>query len=75
MGACEQVSPKMKVEDLRKVIKAKCGILPGVQKLAYAGKNFEDANRTLEHYGVAYWSKKVRTGPGCVVDVSSAQRR
>jgi hypothetical protein len=50
----------MKVEDLRKVIKAKCGILPGVQKLAYAGKNFEDANRTLEHYGVAYWSKKVR---------------
>jgi hypothetical protein len=38
----------MKVEDLRKVIKQKCGILPGIQKLAYAGKNFEDSNRTLE---------------------------
>eukprot|EP00959_Pyramimonas_sp_CCMP1952_P230233 4813492-Pyramimonas_sp.AAC.3 len=86
------VSPKMKVEDLRKVIKNtnayvslhkfdlhpdliipllllcysivdmfqpsipctslwtqdKCGILPGLQRLAYAGKNFEDSNRTLE---------------------------
>ena len=30
------------------IIQEKCGILPGLQKLAYAGKNFEDSNRTLE---------------------------
>jgi hypothetical protein len=25
-----------------------CGIMPGIQKLSYAGKNFDDASRTLE---------------------------
>jgi len=58
-----EVSPKMKIEDLRKVIKEKCGILPGLQKLAFAGKNFEDANRTLEHYGVKYWNSKFPSWP------------
>lgn len=58
-----EVSPKMKIDDLRLLIKDKCGILPGLQKLAYAGKNFEDANRTLEHYGVKYWHSKFPDWP------------
>ncbi|KAK9823441.1 hypothetical protein WJX72_002787 [[Myrmecia] bisecta] len=51
------VSPKMHVEDLRKVIRDKGGIMPGLQRLSYAGKNMEDSQRTLEHYGIAYWHK------------------
>ena len=43
-----EVSPKMKVDDLRKVISNACGIMPGMQKLSFAGKNFEDSQRTLE---------------------------
>jgi hypothetical protein len=42
------VSPKMKIDDLRKAIAEKCGIMPGMQKLSFAGKNFEDSQRTLE---------------------------
>ena len=43
-----EVSPKMKIDDLRKAIAEKCGIMPGMQKLSFAGKNFEDSQRTLE---------------------------
>ena len=43
-----EVSPKMKIDDLRKVIAEKCGIMPGMQKLSFAGKNFEDSQRTME---------------------------
>jgi len=42
------VSSKMRVYELRNVIRDACGILPGLQKLAYAGKNMEDSQRTLE---------------------------
>mmetsp|Transcript_6266 Transcript_6266/g.15877 ORF Transcript_6266/g.15877 Transcript_6266/m.15877 type:complete len:101 (+) Transcript_6266:498-800(+) len=52
------VSPKMTIQDLRMVIKEKGGILPGLQRLAYAGKKLDDPKRTLEHYGIAYWHKK-----------------
>jgi len=58
-----EVSPKMKIDDLRKVIRDKCGIIPGLQKLAYRGRNFEDSNRTLEHYGVKYWNAKFPDWP------------
>jgi hypothetical protein len=30
-------------------------VLPGLQRLSYAGKRLDDAQRTLEHYGIAYW--------------------
>lgn len=53
-----EVCPKMKVDELRKVIRDACGVQPGLQRLAFAGKTFEDANRTLEHYGVRYWHAK-----------------
>jgi len=43
-----EVSPKMTIEDLRLEIKAKGGIIPGMQKLAYAGKKLDDPKRTLE---------------------------
>lgn len=42
----------MKVDDVRGVIADACGVMPGLQKLAFAGKNFEDGGRTLEQYGV-----------------------
>jgi hypothetical protein len=57
------VSPKMTVEDLRLQIKEKGGIIPGMQKLAYAGKKLDDPKRTLEHYGIAYWHKKFPDWP------------
>lgn len=34
------------------------GVLPALQRLSYAGKRLDDAQRTLEHYGVAYWAAK-----------------
>jgi hypothetical protein len=52
------VSPKMRVEELRRVIYEKGGIIPALQRLSFAGKNLEDSQRTLEHYGVAYWHAK-----------------
>ena len=58
-----EVSPKMRVDDLRSVIKDACGIMPGIMRLSYAGKDFEDSQRTLEHYGVAYWNKKFPAWP------------
>ena len=53
-----EVSTKMTVEDLRNVIRDQGGIIPALQRLSYAGKQFHDSKRTLEHYGVAYWSRK-----------------
>eukprot|EP00879_Flechtneria_rotunda_P026285 GHRR01028018.1.p1 GENE.GHRR01028018.1~~GHRR01028018.1.p1 ORF type:complete len:142 (+),score=15.29 GHRR01028018.1:308-733(+) len=53
-----RVSPLMRVEELRNVIRDTGGILPALQKLSYAGKHLNDAQRTLEQYGVAYWHNK-----------------
>ena len=53
----------MTVQDLRLVIKEKGGIIPGLQKLAYAGKKLDDSKRTLEHYGVKYWHDKFPSWP------------
>jgi hypothetical protein len=52
------VSPKMRVEELRAVIRDVGGILPALQRLSYAGKHLDDAQRTLEQHGIAYWHKK-----------------
>eukprot|EP00775_Hariotina_reticulata_P008823 gene8823-9002_t len=52
------VSPKMRIEELRNVIRDVGGVLPALQKLSYAGKHLDDAQRTLEQYGVAYWHNK-----------------
>lgn len=35
---CMQVSPKMRVEELRNVIRDVGGILPALQRLSYAGE-------------------------------------
>ena len=43
-----EVSPKMKIDELRNVIRDACGIIPGSQRLSFAGKNFEDSGRSLE---------------------------
>ncbi|KAL6775802.1 hypothetical protein ACKKBG_A18550 [Auxenochlorella protothecoides x Auxenochlorella symbiontica] len=58
-----EVSPAMRIEDLRKLIKDKAGIIPALQKLSFAGKNLDDAQRTLAHYGVAYWHDKFPEWP------------
>ena len=53
-----KVSPKMRVEELRKLIHETSGILPAVQKLSYAGKDLNDSQRSLEQYGVKFWNAK-----------------
>jgi len=58
-----EVSPKMRVRDLRRLIQDYCAVPPGSMKLGFAGKRFEDAERTLEHYGVKYWNNKFPDWP------------
>ena len=53
-----EVSPKMRIDDLRVVIKKASGLMPGIMRLNYAGKDFEDPQRTLEQYGVRFWNEK-----------------
>ena len=48
----------MRVEDLRLVIRDVGGIPPALQRLSYAGRGLDDAQRTLAHYGVGFWHRK-----------------
>lgn len=52
------VSPAIRAIDLQRLISDRAGVAPGLQRLSYAGKDFNDAQRTLQHYGVAYWHSK-----------------
>lgn len=36
----------------------KSGIPPGIQRLAYAGKNLDDPDRKLKKFGIIYWHSK-----------------
>lgn len=38
-------------------------MLPALQRLSYAGKRLDDAQRTLEQYGVAYWHARFPQWP------------
>lgn len=58
-----ELPTKTRVHELRGVIAEHCGVLPGLQRLSYAGKKFEDPERTLEHYGVKYWNAKFPDWP------------
>ncbi len=58
-----KVPSTARVREVRLVISEKCGILPGLQRMSYAGKQMEDAERKLEHYGVKYWNKKFPDWP------------
>ncbi|GAX79487.1 hypothetical protein CEUSTIGMA_g6928.t1 [Chlamydomonas eustigma] len=60
---CITVSSKMRIEDLRVIIRDVGGIIPALQRLSFAGKHMEDSQRTLEHYGVAYWNKRFPDWP------------
>eukprot|EP01023_Acetabularia_acetabulum_P037991 TRINITY_DN36299_c0_g1_i4.p2 TRINITY_DN36299_c0_g1~~TRINITY_DN36299_c0_g1_i4.p2 ORF type:complete len:134 (-),score=20.67 TRINITY_DN36299_c0_g1_i4:341-742(-) len=53
-----EISPKMRIEDLRQVIYKQGGIIPALQKLSYADRNLDDSQRTLEQYGICYWHKR-----------------
>ena len=57
------VPTKARVHELRGVIAEHCGVLPGLQRLSFAGKKFEDPERNLEHYGVKYWNAKFPDWP------------
>lgn len=48
----------MRVHEVRRVIYEAGGILPGLQRLVYAGTRMEDPQRTLQHYGVGYWHSR-----------------
>ncbi|MEW5307332.1 MAG: hypothetical protein WDW36_009737 [Sanguina aurantia] len=69
------VSPQMRVEELRLIIRDAGGIIPALQKLSYAGKNLEDSQRTLEHYGITYWHAKFPHWPLKVRRVAHQARR
>jgi len=58
-----KVPTKTRVHELRGVIAERCGVLPGLLRLSYAGKKFEDPERNLEHYGVKYWNAKFPDWP------------
>ena len=58
-----EVPSKTRVYELRRVIASKCGVLPGLQRLTFAGKKMDDAERNLEHYGVKYWNAKFPDWP------------
>lgn len=57
------VPSKIRVSDLRDHIRDRCGIMPGLMRIAYRGQSFEDESRKLEHYGVRYWNKKFPDWP------------
>ena len=38
-------------------------MLPALQRLSYAGKHLDDAQRTLEQYGIDYWHAKFPNWP------------
>lgn len=56
-------SLNMRIVDVHRVIQSKLGILPANQCLAFASKNFDDNQRTLEHYGVRFWHSKFPDWP------------
>jgi hypothetical protein len=57
------VSSAMRVVEFKKVIYEHTGVMPGLIRLAYAGKKLDDENRKLEHYGVRYWNAKFPDWP------------
>ena len=57
------VPSKIRVYELRRIIANKCGVLPGLQRLTFAGKKMDDSERNLEHYGFKYWNKKFPDWP------------
>ncbi len=58
-----KVPSAARVREVRLVIAEKCGILPGLQRMRYAGKQMDDAERKLEHYGIKYWNKQFHDWP------------
>eukprot|EP00198_Chlamydomonas_reinhardtii_P006751 XP_001696087.1 predicted protein [Chlamydomonas reinhardtii] len=52
------VGARTRVEELRAVLRDAGGLLPALQRLSYAGKHLDDSQRTLQHYGIAYWHKR-----------------
>jgi len=57
------VPSTMRVSEVKKVIFERCGVMPGLIRLAYAGKKLDDDARKLEHYGVRYWNAKFPDWP------------
>lgn len=58
-----ELDPKARVEAVRLAIRDATGIPPALCRLSYAGTRLEDAQRTLGHYGVAYWHAKFPQWP------------
>ena len=52
------VSDTTRVNEVKKLIADKTGVMPGLMRLAYAGKKFDDNSRTLAQMGVRYWNAK-----------------
>ena len=50
--------PSMTVREVRMEIWRAGGVIPALCRLSYAGKNLEDASRSLKMYGIEYWHAK-----------------
>lgn len=59
----------MRVDELRLVIRDKGGIIPALCRMSYAGKHFEDGNRTLQHYGVGFWHQRFPHWPLKIISI------
>ena len=53
-----ELSPDERVEAVRLAVRDATGVPPALCRLSFAGTRLEDAQRTLGHYGVAYWHAK-----------------
>jgi hypothetical protein len=62
-----EVTPYTRVAEVKKIIANKCGVLPGLQKLTYAGRDLDDPNRTLGQMGCRYWHAKFPRWPLTIV--------
>jgi hypothetical protein len=57
------IPSKVRVHELRMMIAEHCGVMPGLQRLKFAAKDFDDPERNLEHMGVKYWHGKFPDWP------------
>jgi hypothetical protein len=53
-----ELPPDARVEAVRLAVRDATGVPPALCRLRYAGQALDDAQRTLGHYGVAYWHAK-----------------
>ena len=57
------VADDARISEVKKLIGERVNILPGIIRLAYAGKKLDDHAKTLAQSGVRYWNEKFESWP------------